>query len=286
MRPVRREGLITSSIGSCSLTSGITTRSGSITLSTPKSLPGPTGWAVGRAPAIRQRRPARTSGLFVVGNCLHSVVCHYISGWKANHTSLQRILQQRERSGPQWQHHHRDLRQRAADYLHRYPRHNRPHGQARRDEASGSVSPVAFTWSNPQGGTSSASIVYTSETVQTAFDWSGIGEYTSTAQQSLITKINQKPPDLFLVLIMHLLRDGGHGAMVLPEAPAGQGVKIRIKQDLLERCNLHTVVRLPKNVFAPYTPTQTNLLFFNKGEPTKKNLVLRTPLSARHKELQ
>jgi type I restriction enzyme M protein len=76
--------------------------------------------------------------------------------------------------------------------------------------------------------------------------------------------------DLFLALIIHLLRDGGRAALVLPDGTLfGEGVKTRIKQELLEKCNLHTIVRLPNGVFAPYTSIKTNLLFFTKGEPTK-----------------
>jgi type I restriction enzyme M protein len=77
--------------------------------------------------------------------------------------------------------------------------------------------------------------------------------------------------DLFLVLIMHLMKDGGRGAIVLPDGTLfGDGVKARIKEDLLTKCNLHTIVRLPNGVFAPYTGIKTNLLFFTKGEPTKE----------------
>ena len=77
--------------------------------------------------------------------------------------------------------------------------------------------------------------------------------------------------DLFLVLIMHLLKDGGRGAIVLPDGTLfGEGVKTRIKEELLEKCNLHTIVRLPNGVFSPYTGIKTNLLFFKKGEPTKE----------------
>ena len=76
--------------------------------------------------------------------------------------------------------------------------------------------------------------------------------------------------DLFLVLIMHLLKPGGRGAIVLPDGTLfGEGVKTRIKEKLLEECNLHTIVRLPNGVFGPYTGIKTNLLFFTKGEPTK-----------------
>ena len=49
----------------------------------------------------------------------------------------------------------------------------------------------------------------------------------------------------------------------------GEGVKTRIKEDLMEECNLHTIVRLPNSVFKPYASIGTNLLFFEKGEPTR-----------------
>ena len=77
--------------------------------------------------------------------------------------------------------------------------------------------------------------------------------------------------DLFLVLIMTLLKNNGRGAIVLPDGTLfGEGVKTRIKEKMLETCNLHTIVRLPNGVFAPYTGIKTNLLFFTKGEPTKE----------------
>lgn len=82
--------------------------------------------------------------------------------------------------------------------------------------------------------------------------------------------------DLFLVLIMKLLKDGGKCAMVLPDgALFGEGVKTRIKEKLLTECNLHTVIRLPKSVFAPYTSINTNLLFFEKGKPTRETWFYR-----------
>ena len=76
--------------------------------------------------------------------------------------------------------------------------------------------------------------------------------------------------DLFLVLIMQLLKSGGRAALVLPDGFLfGEGIKTRIKEKLLEDCNLHTIVRLPNSVFAPYTSIKTNLLFFSKGTPTQ-----------------
>ena len=77
--------------------------------------------------------------------------------------------------------------------------------------------------------------------------------------------------DLFLVFIMHILKDGGRAGMVLPDGTLfGEGVKTRIKEKLLKECNLHTIVRLPNGVFSPYTGIKTNLLFFTKGEITKE----------------
>jgi type I restriction enzyme M protein len=75
--------------------------------------------------------------------------------------------------------------------------------------------------------------------------------------------------DLFLVLLMKLLKPGGRAGLVLPDGTLfGEGVKTRIKEALLEECNLHTIVRLPNGVFNPYTGIRTNLLFFTKGAPT------------------
>ena len=78
--------------------------------------------------------------------------------------------------------------------------------------------------------------------------------------------------DLFLALIMHLLKhDTGRAAVVLPDGFLfGEGVKSTIKRELLDEFNLHTVVRLPKGVFSPYTSISTNILFFEKGGPTKE----------------
>jgi type I restriction enzyme M protein len=76
--------------------------------------------------------------------------------------------------------------------------------------------------------------------------------------------------DLFLVLLMELLKDGGRAAIVLPDGTLfGEGVKTKIKKKMLEECNLHTIVRLPKTVFSPYTNISTNILFLTKGQPTK-----------------
>ncbi|MCY4149007.1 MAG: class I SAM-dependent DNA methyltransferase [Gammaproteobacteria bacterium] len=77
--------------------------------------------------------------------------------------------------------------------------------------------------------------------------------------------------DLFLALIIRLLKPGGRAAVVLPDGSLfGEGVKTRLKEHLLEECNLHTIVRLPNSVFKPYASIGTNLLFFEKGRATRE----------------
>jgi type I restriction enzyme M protein len=77
--------------------------------------------------------------------------------------------------------------------------------------------------------------------------------------------------DLFLALIIRLLKPGGRSALVLPDGTLfANGITTRIKEQLLQECNLHTLVRLPNSVFKPYASIGTNILFFSKGEPTKE----------------
>ena len=73
--------------------------------------------------------------------------------------------------------------------------------------------------------------------------------------------------DLFMSLLMEKLSDHGRAGIVLPDSILfGDGVKNNIKRRLLKEFNLHTIVRLPEGVFAPYTPITTNLLFFEKDK--------------------
>ena len=73
--------------------------------------------------------------------------------------------------------------------------------------------------------------------------------------------------DLFLVLLMYKLNMTGRAAIVLPDGFLfGEGVKTAIKEKLLDEFNLHTIVRLPNGVFAPYTGINTNLLFLERGK--------------------
>ncbi len=90
---------------------------------------------------------------------------------------------------------------------------------------------------------------------------------------------------LFLQLIMRKLRrplvgaQPGRCGMVVPNGTLfGDGVCGRIKEELLKEFNLHTIVRLPNGVFAPYTSISTNLLFFDRSGPTKEIWYYEQPL--------
>ena len=96
------------------------------------------------------------------------------------------------------------------------------------------------------------------------------------------------PPDtrtsetalLFLQLIMRRLRRGrGRAAVVVPNGTLfAEGAAGRIKRQLVEQFNLHTIVRLPEGVFAPYTSIPTNLLFFDESGPTREVWYYAHPL--------
>ena len=87
---------------------------------------------------------------------------------------------------------------------------------------------------------------------------------------------------LFLQLIMRKLRRQGgkaRAAVVVPNGTLfGDGVCARIKEELLKEFNLHTIVRLPNGVFAPYTSIPTNLLFFDRTGPTREVWYYEQPL--------
>ena len=66
------------------------------------------------------------------------------------------------------------------------------------------------------------------------------------------------------------MKPGGRAALVLPDGTLfGEGVKTRIKEKLLDECNLHTIVRLPKGVFAPYTGIKTNSSSSPRASPPR-----------------
>ncbi len=96
---------------------------------------------------------------------------------------------------------------------------------------------------------------------------------------------------LFLQVIMRRLRRqagtrrGGRAGVVVPNGTlfAG-GVAARIKEQLLQEFNLHTIVRLPNGVFAPYTPIPTNILFFDRSGPTTEVWYYEQPLPEGRKQ--
>ena len=92
--------------------------------------------------------------------------------------------------------------------------------------------------------------------------------------------------DLFLVLIMHLLKDGGRAAVVLPDGTLfGEGIKTRIKEKLLEECNLHTIVRLPNGVFAPTPASRPTCCSSPRASRPRTSGSTSTPIR-RRQELQ
>lgn len=98
---------------------------------------------------------------------------------------------------------------------------------------------------------------------------------------------------LFLQLIMRKLRDknGKHGparaAVVVPNGTLyEEGVSARIREQLITEFNLHTIIRLPKGVFEPYTDIATNILFFERGTPAEEVWFYEHPLPERRKHLK
>ena len=90
--------------------------------------------------------------------------------------------------------------------------------------------------------------------------------------------------DLFMTVMMYRLSEKGRAGVVLPDGFLfGEGVKTKIKEKLLSEFNLHTIVRMPNGVFAPYTGINTNLLFFDKGESTKEVWFFEHPLPKGYK---
>jgi type I restriction enzyme M protein len=83
--------------------------------------------------------------------------------------------------------------------------------------------------------------------------------------------------DLFMSVIMYRLKRNGRAAVILPDGFlfGTDNAKVAIKKKLMNEFNLHTVIRLPHSVFAPYTPITTNILFFDRTTPTKETWFYR-----------
>nr|WP_296400645.1 class I SAM-dependent DNA methyltransferase [Acidaminococcus timonensis] len=91
--------------------------------------------------------------------------------------------------------------------------------------------------------------------------------------------------DLFMALILQRLKQGGRAAVVLPDGFlfGADNAKLALKKKLLDEFNLHTIIRLPSSVFAPYTSITTNLLFFDNTHPTEETWFYRMDMPAGYK---
>lgn len=83
--------------------------------------------------------------------------------------------------------------------------------------------------------------------------------------------------DLFMAVIMYRLKETGRAAVILPDGFlfGNDNAKLSLKKKLITEFNLHTVIRMPGSVFAPYTSITTNILFFDKSQPTKSTWFYR-----------
>ena len=97
------------------------------------------------------------------------------------------------------------------------------------------------------------------------------GTEKKSIQQNFPTELrDSETADLFIVEILYRLKENGKVGIVLPDGflASVDSTKVAIKKKLMEECKLHTIVRLPGSIFAPYTPIATNLLFFDKTGST------------------
>lgn len=90
--------------------------------------------------------------------------------------------------------------------------------------------------------------------------------------------------DLFMVLIAYRLKKDGRAAVVIPDGFLfGAGAKKAIKEYLFTQFNVHTIVRLPTSVFAPYTSIATNIIFFDNTKKTEKTWFYRVDMPEGYK---
>lgn len=91
--------------------------------------------------------------------------------------------------------------------------------------------------------------------------------------------------DLFMSVIMYRLKENGRAAVILPDGFlfGTDNAKVSIKKKLLSEFNLHTVIRMPHSVFAPYTSITTNILFFDKTKPTEETWFYRLDMPEGYK---
>lgn len=91
--------------------------------------------------------------------------------------------------------------------------------------------------------------------------------------------------DLFMNVIMYRLKKNGRCAVIIPDGFLFnvENTKVAIKTKLMNEFNLHTIIRMPHSVFAPYTPITTNILFFDNTHPTEKTWVYRMDMPEGYK---
>lgn len=91
--------------------------------------------------------------------------------------------------------------------------------------------------------------------------------------------------DLFMSVIMYRLKKNGRAAVILPDGFlfGTDNIKVSIKKKLLGEFNLHTIIRLPPSVFAPYTSITTNILFFDNTHPTEETWIYRVDMPEGYK---
>lgn len=91
--------------------------------------------------------------------------------------------------------------------------------------------------------------------------------------------------DLFMSVIMYRLKTDGRAAVILPDGFlfGNDNAKMSIKKKILTEFNLHTIVRMPASVFAPYTSITTNILFFDNSHPTKETWLYRLDMPEGYK---
>ena len=112
------------------------------------------------------------------------------------------------------------------------------------------------------------------------------GTEKKSVQQNFPLELrNSETADLFMVEILYRLKQNGRVGIVLPDGFlfGTDNTKVAIKKKLMEECNLHTIIRLPGSIFAPYTSIATNLLFFDKTGPTKETWFYRMDLPEGYK---
>ena len=83
--------------------------------------------------------------------------------------------------------------------------------------------------------------------------------------------------DLFMAVIMYRLKKNGRAAVIMPDGFlfGADNAKFNLKKMMLEKFNLHTIVRLPSSCFSPYTSISTNILFFGNTGATKETWIYR-----------